>query len=159
MLKFNHIDSNINETDKELLMNLYNIYFKKHYCYSLMFKKWKNIHIALQMSSVLLISLGGIIGAITINPIIISSLAAFGVLIQAYIAKNEFKKQVIMLKIAVDTLHAILDEINSYLRGLEFNKDILLSDIKVKDDMISNLCPILNPKYIKIYDKKYKNSN
>ena len=159
MIKFNHIDININSADKELLMNLYHSYFKKHHCYSLMFKKWKKIHISLQMTSVILISLGGIIGSITVNPIIISSLAAAGIFVQAYITKNEFKRQVIMLKIAVDTLHSILDELNSYLRGLEFNKEIVLSDLKVKDDMISNLCPTLDEKYIKIYDKKVKTSD
>ena len=158
-MKNNHIDININKEDRELLQNIYNAYAKKHYCYYLMYKHWQRIYISLQMCSVILISLGTIIGSITINPIIISTLSSTGIIIQAFISKKEIKRQVIMLKLAVDTLNSILDELNSYLRGLEFNKEILLSDIKVKDDMISTLCPILNPKYIKIYDKKFKTPN
>ena len=45
-------------------------------------------------------------------------------------------------------------DIRSYLRGIEFNEKQFLDYVKTIDDIIIDMCPLVD-KYEKKYDKKF----
>ena len=60
-----------------------------------------------------------------------------------------------MLKKAFTSYEKVLVELQSALRGDEFNKEQFIDKMKVIDEIIIDQTPLAD-KYVKLYDKKYK---
>lgn len=156
IISFNHISDKLTEQEKDELIALYKTYHLKMICYSYTHKRLRRRFISLQMSSVLLTITGSIVGAVTLNPIIIGVVTGSGILIQAFLTKYDFQDKVKMSLYAYQTYEKICIQLKSNLRGISYNKTALISDLKVQDDNIIDLCPGIDDKYITKYNRIYK---
>ena len=62
-----------------------------------------------------------------------------------------------MYRFAYTSYKKILIQLKTFLRGMPFDESILLSDLKVIDDIMTDICPAINGMSEK-YDKSYGNS-
>ena len=106
------------------------------------------------MSSIGLTVTGSVVGAITLNPIVIACVAGPGVLIQGYLTKSNLINNVDRCKFACIGYEKILIQIKSFLRGLPYDSTIFLSDVKVLDDTVIDTCPTID-KYLEKYNLKF----
>ena len=144
VISFNHISDNLSDDEIIKLKTLYKSYHRLQMCYKWKYKKLRRLKLSLELSSIALTSVGAIIGGITLNPIILGTLTASGIMIQAYLTKSDLHKRVDMCKLAFTT----------YLRGLPYHETNFLTDLKVLDDIIIDQCPLVE-KYIDKYNKVY----
>ena len=150
-INFNHISSELSENKvTELNKN----YHRLQMCYKWKYKDLKRILLGLQMTSIGLTATGTIVGSITLNPIVIGRLTGSGILIQGYITKSDISNKVQRCKFAYTSFEKICVQIKSFLRGLSFENNNFLTDLKVLDDIVIDQCPTVDV-YVKKYNKKY----
>ena len=153
-INFNHISSRLNEDEISKLKALYKCYHRLHTCYQWKYKKLRRLKLSLELSSIALTTTGAIVGGITLNPIILASLSGSGVMIQAYLTKSDLNKRVDRCRFAYTTYEKILVQLKSFLRGLPYDENIFLSDIKIIDDIVIDQCPSID-KYFDKYTNKF----
>ena len=89
VIDFNHISSELNEEQISELKALYKNYHRLFKCYELKYKRLKRLKMSLEMSSISLTIIGSVVGAVTLNPIVIACVAGPGLLIQGYLTKSD----------------------------------------------------------------------
>ena len=156
IIDFNHISSDLSAEEVEKLKRWYSYYHKLCICYKWKFKRLKKVRLVLNMSSIGLTTLGIIVGSAIMNPIVIGVLAGAGVLIQGYTTRSNLSRRVDETNFAYTSYQKVLTQLRSYLRGLPYDSQTLLSDLKVLDDIVIDLCPPVNGMSIR-YDKIYGN--
>ena len=109
---------------------------------------------SLEMSSVSLTVIGSVVGAVTLNLIVIACVAGPGVLIQGYLTKSDLDNRVDRCRFAFKTYEKILIQLKSFLRGLSYDISLFLSEIKLLDDIIIDSCPTVD-KYFEKYTNKF----
>ena len=154
IFSWNHISTDMKEDDKLELKTLYKSYHRSFKCYQWKYKKLKRIKLSLEMSSIGLTVTGSIVGAATLNPIVIACVAGPGILIQGYLTKTNLINNVERCKFAYTSYEKILTQIRSFLRGLAYDEIIFLSYVKKLDDIVIDTCPSVDAFYKK-YDKKF----
>ena len=108
--------------------------------------------LALELISIGLSSIGAIVGGITLNPIILGIFTSCGVMIQAYLTKSDLNRRLNMCLFAHKNYDKTLIQLKGFLRGIPYDNDIFLSDLKLLDDIISDQAPSID-KYSKKYSK------
>ena len=151
-----YISKKISINEKENLIKMYNSYHKLYTCYKWKYKRLKKVKLALDMVSIGLTVTGTIVGSVTLNPVIIGCLTGSGVLVQGYVSKSNLSNKVEDCRFAYTSYQKVLTQLRSYLRGLPYDNQILLSDLKVLDDIVTDSCPTVNGMGDR-YDKKYSN--
>ena len=154
IFNWNHISSDLTEDKISELKELYKNYHRLFKCYQWKYKKLKRLKISLEMSSIGLTVTGSVVGAITLNPIIIACVAGPGVLIQGYLTKSNLINNVERCKFAYTSYKKILIQLKSFLRGLSYDGTIFLSDVKILDDIVIDTCPTID-KYLEKYNSKF----
>ena len=122
IISFNHISEKLTNEEIEKYKKLYEHYQRLFTCYRWKYKSIKKIKLALEMTSLSLTTLGTIVGAVTVNPIILGSIAGPGILIQAYLTKADMSNKVNQCKFAYTTYQKTLTELRSYLRGAPYDE-------------------------------------
>ena len=102
----------------------------------------------MQLTSITLTVVGTITGSVTMNPIVA------GVIVQGFLAKSNLIQRVAQCRLAYTSYEKILVQLKSYLRGMEYDMKIFLSDVKIIDEMIIDQCPLVDDLFEK-YDKRY----
>ena len=97
---------------------------------------------------------GSIVGAATLNPIVIACVAGPGILIQGYLTKSNLINNVERCKFAYTSYEKILTQIRSFLRGSAYDEIIFLSFVKKLDDIVIDTCPTID-KYLEKYNLKF----
>lgn len=98
--------------------------------------------------------IGGIAGGITANPIVLGAISGPGVLIETYVGTTKLSRKVEMCRFAYTSYNKILIQLRSYLRGLPYDEVVFLTDSKVVEDTVIDLCPPID-KLANKYDKIY----
>ena len=153
IFNWNHISENLTEDQISELKALYKCYHRLHKCYQWKYKRLRRLKLTLELSSLGLTTVGATVGSITLNPIILGTLAGTGIMIQAYLTKSDLNKRVDRCRFASATYEKILVQLKSFLRGLPYDKNIFLSDIKIIDDIVIDQCPSIDK-----YFDKYNNT-
>ena len=154
IFRFNHISDTLSEDEINKLKTLYKSYHRLQMCYKWKYKRLRRSKLSIELSSLGLTSIGAIIGAITLNPIILGCLSGSGIMIQAYLTKSDLDKRVDRCKFAYTSYERILVQLKSFLRGLPYDENNFLSDLKVLDDIIIDQCPSID-KYNEVYNRKF----
>ena len=154
IIGFNHISGSLSYDEVNKLKTLYKSYHKLQMCYKWKYKKLRRLKLSLELSSIALTTSGAIIGSVTLNPIILGSLTASGIMIQAYLTKSDLNTKVDRCKFTFTSYERVLIQLKSFLRGLPFNESNFLSDLKVLDDIIINQAQSID-KYSDKYDKVF----
>ena len=151
---WNHISNDLNENQISELKVFYKNYHRLFKCYQWKYKKLKRLKMSLEMSSIGLTVTGSVVGAITLNPIVIACVVGPGVLIQGYLTKSNLINNVEWCKFAYTNSKKILIQIKSFLRGSSYDGTIFLSDVKILDDIVIDTCPSIDT-FFKKYNKKF----
>ena len=154
IFSWNYISENLTNDEISKLKSLYKHYHRLFQCYQWKYIKLRKIKLALQMTSVSLTVVGTITGSVTLNPIVGVCLVGPGVIIQAYLAKTNLSQKIAKCRLAYTSYEKIMVQLKSYLRGMEYDINIFLSDVKTIDDMIIDQCPCVD-RYFKKYNKKF----
>ena len=154
IFNWNHISDKLNKDQISELKALYKNYHRLFKCYQWKYKKLKRLKLSLEMSSIGLTVTGSVVGAITLNPIVIACVAGPGIMIQGYLTKSNLINDVERCKFAYTSYKKILVQLKSFLRGLPYDGTIFLSDVKNLDDIVIDTCPTID-KYLEKYNLKF----
>ena len=140
--------------DVDKLQSLYKHYHRLFKCYQWKYLKLKKTKLSLQLTSITLTVVGTITGSVTMNPIVAGVVVGSGVIVQGFLAKSNIIQRVAKCRLAYTSYEKILVQLKSYLRGMEYDMKIFLSDVKIIDEMIIDQCPLVDDLFEK-YDKRY----
>lgn len=70
IINFNHISEKLDQNEIDKLKRWFKYYHKLYTCYKWKYKRLKGLYISLKVSGIALIVIGGVAGAITLNPIV-----------------------------------------------------------------------------------------
>ena len=111
----------------------------------------------MNLSSALLVSLKTIVGGVTLNPAILGSLTAAGVLLKVFAEEKDFKSKSKKAKHAWESYSRTLAEIRTLLRGAEYSSAGFIQRLKALDEQIIQL-GISADCFLKDYEKLIKNA-
>ena len=154
IFSWNHISSGLTKDKIAELKSLYKNYHRLCKSYLWKYKKLNRIKLSLEISSIGLVVIGGVVGGVTANPIILGCISGSGVLIQGYLIKSNLNNKDERCKFAYASYKKILTQLKSYMRGLAYDEGMFLSDLKVLDDIIIDSCPSVDT-YHEKYNKKF----
>ena len=152
IIGFNHISDSLKYDEVNKLQALYRSYHRLQICYKWKYRKLRRLKLSLELSSIGLTTVGAIVGGVTLNPIILGSLTGSGIMIQAYLTKSDLNRRVDRCKFAFASYEKVLVQLKSFLRGLPYDENMFLSDLKILDDIIIDSCPSVD-KYFEKYSK------
>ena len=153
---FNHIDNELNQDEIDMLKKLYSHYHKKTWCYKMAFKYFRRINVGLNVTSIILTATGSVVGAVTLNPIVLGTVTGAGLTLQGFIKMKNYNRKIEMCKFAYTSYQKVLNEIRSYLRGEPYDIEKLTLELNWLDNQITDLCPLVD-KFKAKYDKIYEN--
>ena len=154
IFKWNHISEDLAPDEITKLQNLYKHYHRLFKCYHWKYKKLRKLKLTLQLSSISLTVAGTITGSVTLNPVVAGTVVGAGVIIQGYLAKTNLLQKIGKCRFAYTSYEKIMVQLRSFMRGIPYDENTFLSDIKIIDDMIINQCPSAD-EYSKKYKKKF----
>ena len=154
IFKWNHISEDLPPDEITKLQNLYKHYHRLFKCYHWKYKKLRKLKLTLQLSSISLTVAGTITGSVTLNPIVAGTVVGAGVIIQGYLAKTNLLQKIGKCRFAYTSYEKIMVQLRSFMRGIPYDENTFLSDIKIIDDMIIDQCPSAD-EYSKKYNKKF----
>ena len=154
IFKWNHISEDLPPDEITKLQNLYKHYHRLFKCYHWKYKKLRKLKLTLQLSSISLTVVGTITGSVTLNPVVAGTVVGAGVIIQGYLAKTNLLQKIGKCRFAYTSYEKIMVQLRSFMRGIPYDENTFLSDIKIIDDMIINQCPSAD-EYSKKYNKKF----
>ena len=102
-----------------------------------------------------LVAIGTIVGAITLNPIVLGVILGSGLILNTFTEAKSYKRKIEISKFAYTTHEKILIDLRSYLRGVKFNEAQFFTEIRLIDQMITNLCPSVLIRFALKYNKKF----
>ena len=155
LFDFNHIDPNIDEETKEELKKLYKYYHKLWWCHKKAVKRLKKINLAINLTSVTLVTAGTIEGAVTLNPIILGTVTGAGLLLKTASEIKQVANKIEMVKIGLSTYEKTLVDLRSFLRGKEYSHEDFIFKMNLIDADIADLYSIPE-KFSKKYEKNFE---
>ena len=106
----------------------------------------------MNISSVLLASVGVITGGVTLNPIVLATLTTAGILLKSYHDFKNIKGKTDLLKFSVTSYEKVLTNRRGAIRGGEWDYKQFIHDMKILNQEILDLSPP-SSKFEKKYDK------
>lgn len=107
---FNHIHTTLSKGTCDVLKNVYTYYHKNHYSYT----KEKNLICNVTGKAVIT---SAVTGGITLNPIVLTSLTVFGVIVKIVVGAMQDDKKIARANFTSAEYKKSLDVIWFYLRG------------------------------------------
>ena len=152
---FNHIDDKLKGNEIDMLKKIYSHYHKKTWCYKMAFKYFRRTNVILNVTSIILTATGSVVGAVTLNPIVLGTVTGAGLTLQGFIKMKNYNRKIEMCKFAYTSYQKVLNEIRSYLRGEPYDIEKLTLELNWLDNQITDLCPLVD-KFKAKYDKIYE---
>ena len=150
---FNHINPTINEETKKELKEMYKYYHKLWWCHNKAVKRLKKINLAINLTSVTLVTAGTIAGAVTLNPVILGTITGAGLLLKTASEIKQVANKISMFKIGLSTYEKTLVDLRSFLRGKEYSHEDFITKMNIVDADIADLYSIPET-FSKKYEKK-----
>ena len=112
-----------------MLTALYIMYHKKCWCFKKAYKRYKYIIIGLSTTS-----------------IVITSSGILGILIQIPLKRLEYKlrHKKTMCKFGYASYRKVLNNLIGYMRGNDYNEDILLAELTHIDNILVDITPMVD---------------
>ena len=154
IFEFNHIDKSLSESEVNTLKDFYKHYHKKYWCFKKSYKSYKFLDDVFTISGICLVAIGTISGGITLNPVVLGVVNGAGLIVAGIGKKNNYKRKIEMTRIAFTTYEKVLVELQSAIRGDEWNKQDFVDCMKLIDEMIIDQTPIAD-RFVSRYEKKF----
>ena len=155
VFSFNHIDTSIDEATLSMIKTFYRFYHRRWWSYRKTYRYHKRLNLSCKLGSSSLIAAGTIAGGITLNPIILGVIAGAGLLLKTFTDYKHFERKIEMCKYAYTTYEKVLSDLRSCLRGKPFDHDLFISDMKLIDHSITDLCPSIESYIEKQYEVRF----
>ena len=153
IFNFNHIDKNISKEKLSEIKAWYKFYYKRFWRYKKAFKHFKRLNLIINVSSTSLVVIGTIACGVTLNPIILGTISGVGILLKTFSEIKNYKKKIEMSKFAYTAYEKVLIDLRSSLRGNQVNHTTFIYEMRLIDEMIIDLCPLVD-KFEKQYNRK-----
>ena len=153
-MDFNHISKKLTETEASKLAKLYHIYHKQYWCYKKMFKSFKKFDLTLKISAVICTTVGAVVGAVTLNPIILGVVSGSGVVLSTITTQKNFSKKTEACRNAFISYRKILNKIKLFLRSGDVD-EFFERELASIDDHIADMCPPISESNKKLYAKQF----
>lgn len=153
-MDFNHISKTLTEEKATALKKLYRFYHQQYWCYKKMFKKFKRLDLTLKLSSVVLTTSGVVVGAITLNPIILACISGVGVSLQTITNHISLTKKIEACRYAFQSYLKLINKLKLSLRSGEID-EFLERELAMIDDQVADSSPPLSDKIVKLYSKQF----
>ena len=137
MIDFNHIDKTLSDDEVAMLKLLYTTYGEKRQRYKREHEKFKRRDLLLTLTATTLTLVGGGVGIVALPAL---SLTGVGVIISMLSKKKNYPKKIEMRRIAYTSYEKIQHRIKSYLRGGSYDENMLIHDLRLLDDLITDMC-------------------
>ena len=141
---FNHIDKSKTKEEIQQIKELYKYYHYKYWCHRQAFKHFKNLNLAINISSTGLIVIGAVAGGLNANSAILGSISGAGLVLKTLSDTKNYERKIEMSKFAYSTYQKILLALRTALRGGPFDKNDFLKELNILDDTIVDFCSISN---------------
>lgn len=102
-----------------------------------------------------MIAAGTISGGVTLNPVVLGVIAGAGLLLKTYTEIKSFERKIEMCKYAYTTYEKVLSNLRSCLRGKPFDKEVFISEVKLIDETVTDLCPSIESCIEKQYEVRF----
>ena len=135
VISFNHIDQR-NLAKKDELTELFKFYHKLWFCHKKLHNQAKKLNLALNLTAGILVSIGTIVGGVTLNPILLGSITGAGVLLKTAMEMKNLQRKIDQSKLAFTTYETVLMDLRNFLRGDEWKKEEFLEKLKTVDDLV-----------------------
>ena len=132
----NFIDPELSEENKDFLEANCQRYMMLYKQYKVKMKKIRTRKILLD-TVIFAVSSGGVVASITVAPLI-SLVTAGGIVLSKVLDQLKYNKKLVILKKIIRELKTVIDEIEGYKRGNEYNKDKFLQRLNYIDGFISS---------------------
>lgn len=155
VFSFNHIDTSIPEATLLVIKTFFRFYHRRWWCYRKTYRKRKRINLLCKLGSSSLIAAGTISGGVTLNPVVLGVIAGAGLLLKTYTEIKSFERKIEMCKYAYTTYEKVLSNLRSCLRGKPFDKEVFISEVKLIDETVTDLCPSIESCIEKQYEVRF----
>ena len=155
IFSFNHIDTSIPEETLSMLKEFFRFYHRRWWCYRKTYRKCKRTSLLCKLGSSSLIAAGTIAGGITMNPIILGVIAGAGLVLKTFTDYAKHEKKIEMCKYAYTTYEKVLSDLRSCLRGKPFDHESFVSELRLIDQSITDLCSSLDSHIDKQYEVRF----
>ena len=133
------------------------IYHRRWWSYRKTYRYHKRLNLSCKLGSSSLIAAGTIAGGITLNPIILGIIAGAGLILKTFTDYKHFERKIEMCKYAYKTYEKVLSDLRSCLRGKPFDKENFVSDMKLIDQSVMDLCPSIEKlRFEKQYEVRFR---
>ena len=154
IFNLNYIDKNKTKEEIQEIKELYKYYHCRYWCYQKVYKYFKKLNLAINMSSTGLIAVVAIAGSLTLQSAILGSASGAGLALKTFSETKDYKRKIEMGKFAYTTYQKALFDLRTALRGGSFDKNDFLKELNILDDTITDFCPLVT-KFEKQYGKKF----
>ena len=155
IFSFNHIDTSLPEATLSMLKDFFRFYHRRWWCYRKTYRKRKRTSLLCKLGSSSLIAAGTIAGGITMNPTILGVIAGAGLLLKTFTEMKSFERKIEMCKYAYTTYEKVLFDLRSCLRGKPFDHENFISELRLIDHSITDLCPSISCAIEKQYEVRF----
>ena len=108
----------------------------------------------MNLVSLSLVSIGTIVGGITMNPIVLGAVSAPGIVLKTYMEMKNFQKKINNANIAFTSYAKVLSDLRNFLRGEEWHKEEYLQKLKTLDDMVIDMS-LNRERFVGKYKEEY----
>ena len=133
---FNHINKNLDKEKIEELMKYYSYYDKMAWCCEKLLKKNKILYFGCNIFSTVFIVIGTIVGGITVNPVVLGVLNGAGRILNFYSTNQKFTQKIANYDCMLREYEKVKSELKSYLRGVDFDAEILRNQLAWIDELL-----------------------
>ena len=152
---FNHIDPTLPKDTVDMLKRLFAFYHKKHWGYEKLFRTFQRRNLLCNVVAGKAVVTGAVAGGVTLQPVVIASLTAFGAGVKIVAAVKKYDKKAKKANFARVEYKKILDAIRVYLRGEPFDAKEFFDKLKMIDDFVSDHCMEIPEKLQAKYAKHF----
>ena len=157
IFNFNHIDKTKTKEEIVEIEQLYKYCHYRFWCYQKAYKYFRNLNLAINMSSTGLIVIGTVVGSVTLNPAILASISGAGLAVKTYSETKDYKRKIEMSKYAFTTYQKVLLDLRTAQRGGLYDKNNFKKELNVLDDTTVDFNPLVT-KSEKQYYKTFTSS-
>ena len=154
IFNWNHVSDKLTEDQISELKALYKFYHKKYWLFKMTFKYFKKVDLVCTLTSASLVVAGTIAGGVTLNPAVLGSVSGAGLLLKTCAETKNYKRKIEMCKFAFTSYEKVLSDLRSFMRGLEYNLKDFIDNVKILDDIITDMCP-LTDRFENKYNKMF----
>ena len=135
VISFNHIDQR-NLEKKDEFTKLFKFYHKLWFCHKRVWIQAKRLNLTLNLASVGLVTIGTVVGGVTLNPIVLGTILGAGILLKTALEMKNLQRKIDQSKLAFTAYQTVLSDLRNFMRGDEWRKEEFLMKLKTLDDLI-----------------------